>query len=86
MQYIPSQIAADGIDQLSGIVTDTGEALDSGQFKIFADNDRFQPDVFSKLAGGKSLSKIEKDTERDNYLSSQEALEYGLIDGIFEKR
>ena len=28
------------------------------------------------------LSKIEKDTERDNYLSSKEALEYGLIDKI----
>ena len=32
------------------------------------------------------LKKIEKDTERDNYLSAKEALEYGLIDGIMDKR
>ena len=28
------------------------------------------------------LKKIERDTERDKYLSSEEALEYGLIDSI----
>ena len=30
----------------------------------------------------KDISVIEKDTERDNYLSSKEALDYGLIDAI----
>ena len=30
----------------------------------------------------KDIKDIEKDTERDNYLSSHEALEYGLIDKI----
>ncbi len=30
----------------------------------------------------KSLSKIEKDTERDYYMSSNEALKYGIIDKI----
>ncbi|MBZ7988115.1 ATP-dependent Clp endopeptidase proteolytic subunit ClpP [Campylobacter canadensis] len=34
---------------------------------------------------GKSLKTIEKDTERDNFMSSQEALKYGLIDKILEK-
>ncbi|MBQ6727461.1 MAG: ATP-dependent Clp protease proteolytic subunit, partial [Clostridia bacterium] len=29
---------------------------------------------------------IEKDTDRDNYLSAEEAKEYGLIDEIFVKR
>ncbi len=33
----------------------------------------------------KSLSKIEKDTERDNYLSATEALEYGIVDKIIKK-
>mgnify|MGYP004501980851 FL=1 len=33
---------------------------------------------------GQSLKKIEKDTERDNYLSSKEALEYGLVDKIIK--
>lgn len=31
-----------------------------------------------------SLKKIEKDTERDNYLSAKEALEYGLVDKIIK--
>lgn len=30
----------------------------------------------------KQIKTIEKDTERDNFLSSKEALEYGLIDEI----
>lgn len=34
---------------------------------------------------GKSLSKIEKDTERDNYLSAEEAVKYGLVDKIIKK-
>lgn len=34
---------------------------------------------------GKSLAKIEKDTERDNYLSAEEALEYGIVDKIVKK-
>ena len=29
-----------------------------------------------------SLKKIEKDTERDNYLNAKEAFEYGLVDKI----
>ena len=35
---------------------------------------------------GKPLDVIEKDTERDNYMTAEEALEYGLIDGIMTKR
>ena len=35
---------------------------------------------------GHPLEKIERDVERDHYMSAQEALEYGLIDKIFEKR
>ena len=35
---------------------------------------------------GKPLEAIEHDTDRDNYLSAQEALEYGLIDRVFYKR
>ena len=34
----------------------------------------------------KPLEQVEKDTDRDNYLSAQQALEYGIIDKIFEKR
>ena len=35
---------------------------------------------------GKSIEQVAKDTERDNYMTAQEALEYGLIDGIMDKR
>ena len=33
-----------------------------------------------------ALKKIEKDTERDNYLSAKEALEYGLVDKIITEK
>ncbi len=35
---------------------------------------------------GQSLEIIERDTERDNFLTAQEALEYGLVDKVIEKR
>lgn len=35
---------------------------------------------------GKPLEQVERDTDRDNYLSAQEAMEYGLIDKVFYKR
>lgn len=37
-------------------------------------------------ATGQPLEVIEKDTDRDNFLSANEALEYGLIDKIITKR
>lgn len=36
-------------------------------------------------ATGQSLETIEKDTERDNFMSAEEALKYGLIDKIITK-
>ncbi len=35
---------------------------------------------------GKPLEVIEKDTDRDNFMSANEALEYGLIDRVIEHR
>lgn len=35
---------------------------------------------------GKPLKTIEKDTDRDNYMSAQEAKDYGIIDDIFVTR
>ena len=35
---------------------------------------------------GKDVAIIEHDTERDNYLTAEEALVYGLIDQVFTKR
>jgi len=33
---------------------------------------------------GQPLERIERDTDRDFYLSPEEAIEYGLIDGVIE--
>ena len=35
---------------------------------------------------GNSIAQIGRDTDRDNYLSAQDALRYGLIDKIFSNR
>ena len=35
---------------------------------------------------GRSIEEIARDTERDNFMTSQQALEYGLIDKIYDKR
>lgn len=35
---------------------------------------------------GKPIEQLEKDTDRDNYLSAEEAKEYGLIDEVIVKR
>ncbi len=37
-------------------------------------------------ATGRSLEEIERDTERDNFMSAQEAADYGLIDKVITKR
>ena len=46
-------------------------------------------DMLNKILSentGKPIEQIEKDTDRDNYMTAQEALEYGLIDKILTKR
>lgn len=35
---------------------------------------------------GQPVEKVERDVDRDNYMSAEEALEYGLIDAIYDKR
>ena len=35
---------------------------------------------------GKPLDEIERDTERDNFMTAEEAMKYGLIDKVFTKR
>ena len=33
---------------------------------------------------GQSIEKIQEDTERDHYFTAQEAVDYGLLDGVME--
>ena len=59
------------------------------EIKIHADHlvrTREKLNKFLSERTGKPLEQIEKDTERDNYMTAEQALEYGLIDGIMEKR
>ena len=35
---------------------------------------------------GRSLEEIERDTDRDNFLTAEQAKEYGLIDAVYAKR
>ncbi len=41
--------------------------------------------ILSKVTS-KPLDVIERDTERDNFMTAAEAMEYGLIDKVIEKR
>ena len=59
------------------------------EIKIHADHILRTRSRLNKLLSeqtGQDLEKIEKDTERDNYMLAEEALKYGLIDGILDKR
>ena len=63
-----------------------GQASD---IKIHADHILRTRDKLNKLLAehtGKSLSEIERDTERDNFLTAEEAKEYGLIDKVIIKK
>ena len=33
---------------------------------------------------GQPIEKIQEDTERDHYFTAQEAVDYGLLDGVME--
>ena len=33
---------------------------------------------------GQTFEKVQQDTERDNFMTAQEAVDYGLLDGIMD--
>src|SRR5215210_3985111 len=41
-------------------------------------------DILSRLTG-QPLERVEKDTDRDNFMSAQEAKDYGLVDHVLER-
>ena len=58
------------------------------EIKIHADHMVRTREKLNKLLSektGQPLETIERDTERDNYMTAEEALKYGLIDGILDK-
>ena len=59
------------------------------EIKIHADHMIRTKEKLNKLLSdrtGQSIETIERDTERDHYMTAEEALKYGLIDGIMDKR
>ena len=64
----------------------TGQTTD---IKIHAENMIKTRERLNKILSdrtGKPLDQIMQDTERDHYMTAEEALEYGLIDEILTKR
>ncbi len=63
-----------------------GQASD---IKIRADLILRTRDMLNKILAentGKSIEQIERDTDRDNFMTAEQALEYGLIDKIYTHR
>ncbi|MBO5209225.1 MAG: ATP-dependent Clp endopeptidase proteolytic subunit ClpP [Lachnospiraceae bacterium] len=63
-----------------------GQATD---IKIMSDHIQRSKQRLNRILAentGKSIEEISIDTERDNYMSAKEALEYGLIDEIVVRR
>ena len=83
----PCEIAAEGdavateTEQLSDIETGAGREADA----IFATENTAKYQILADNAG-KPVEEVEKDTDRDNWLSADEAKEYGLIDEVIKDR
>ena len=63
-----------------------GQATD---IKIVADHILRTKQKLNKILAentGKSIETIAQDTERDNFMSAEEALDYGLVDKVLYKR
>jgi ATP-dependent Clp protease protease subunit len=64
----------------------------SGKFNDMLNRIKFTKKQHEKLARyyrdftGQSLAKIKKDMERDYFMTAEEAVEYGILDEIHEKR
>jgi ATP-dependent Clp protease protease subunit len=70
------------------LISGGGISGQATEIKIHADHIIQTREKLNKILSkntGKPLEQIQKDTERDNYMTAEEALAYGLIDGIFDK-
>ena len=63
-----------------------GQASD---FEIHAKENLYMKKIVNEILAkhtGQTVKKIEKDTDRDNFLNAEEAVKYGLVDKIIDKR
>ena len=71
------------------LIGGNGIAGQTTEIKIHADHMIKTREKLNKLLSdktGQSIETIERDTERDHWMTAEEALQYGLIDGIMNKR
>lgn len=63
-----------------------GPASDIKIMSDYMQKSRQRLNRFLAVNTGRSEEEIARDTERDNFMSAEEALEYGLIDSILTRR
>lgn len=71
------------------LISGGGISGQTTEIKIHADQMIKTRERINKIISettGKPIEQVEKDTERDHYMTAEEALKYGLIDGIMDKR
>lgn len=67
----------------------SGAQGQQSDIQIVADETRFIRQRLNEIlseATGQSVERINEDTDRDNYMRAQEALEYGLVDRVVTSR
>lgn len=60
----------------------------ASDIKIHADEIRKTREELNRIiseASGKTIEEVEQDTDRDYYMTAEEAVQYGLIDGVMQK-
>ena len=66
-----------------------GMQAQATDIKIHADHILRTRDTLNRILAentGRSIKEIARDTERDNFMTAQAAMEYGLIDRVIDKR
>lgn len=61
----------------------------AGDIRIMSDHMQKNKQKLNRILAentGHTIKEIERDTDRDNFMSAEEALEYGLIDSVISKR
>lgn len=63
-----------------------GQATDIKIMSDYLQNSKQKLNRILSENTGRTIEEIERDTERDNFMSAREALEYGLIDSVISTR
>ena len=92
MQYIKcdvSTICMGMAASMGAFLLSSGAKGQATDIKIVADHILRTKAKLNKILAentGKDIEIIAQDTERDNYMTAQEALEYGLVDKVIKHR